>query len=106
MIDRHVGNPNGPLRNDDPRALCSDCPPPGYSNKTRCLPCPRRGWQERAVSLLLKASVNDIESNFPDADAADYAKDDNSAKAYEQGHHDGYMLGYKEGFLRGVKERS
>lgn len=26
--------------------------------------------------------------------------------AYEQGHHDGYMLGYQEGFLQGVKEQS
>ena len=36
------------LRAKAEAALCSDCPPLGYpTDKTRCLPCPRR-----AASLL------------------------------------------------------
>jgi len=28
---------------EDAEVLCSDCPPVGYpTDKTRCLPCPRR----------------------------------------------------------------
>lgn len=39
-------------------ALCEDCPPPGYTtDKTRCLPCPRRLRLTGHQTALLRAIV-------------------------------------------------
>lgn len=44
-----------------PETLCEDCPPVGYpTDKTRCLPCPRRMTDPltaRLSELLAKAKV-------------------------------------------------
>lgn len=38
--------------------LCDDCPPPDYpTDKTRCLPCPRRGDELEAPRRTLIAEL-------------------------------------------------